>query len=151
MPDPVKSSFLKRILSKEDAIIQVFRPTFSNKLNQALDVFERLVNEVETLSKLGIVISANNEKFYLTPSDLKGSLDEFGEMELIATKGREFLDLIGYVSQRRNQPMPGVAPVGQTVDIMPIETQLPGSEPLKGVIVSPKNKPAVPAVIPDKK
>jgi len=135
---PEKSSFLKRSISKEVAIIQLFRPQIQNRVTQAMDIFERLVSEAETLTKLGTVVVAGGTKFHLTPEDLKASLDEYEEVKLIAEKGREFLEIVGFESLRKNIPAVGAAPVGKSVDVQPISTQLPGSEPLEGVIVSPK-------------
>ncbi len=134
-----KSSFLKRTMSNEDAIIQVLRPMWSTKVNQSLDIFERLVNECESLTKQGITITAQ-QRFVLTAKELKDNLDEFGELEKIATMGRELLDKLGYVSRRQNTPMVGVAPNQKTVDVQPITTQLPGQEPLEGVVIQPKGK-----------
>jgi hypothetical protein len=137
-----KSSFLKRQLSKEDAIIQLFRPQLAGRVSQAFDIFERIVNEAETLTKLGTVLRGGNngETFHLTPDDLKANLDEYPELEQLAIEGRKFLVQLGYQTQRKVSPMVGQAPVGKTVDVQPISTQLPGSEPLEGVIVKPKGK-----------
>jgi len=135
-----KSSFLKRSISKEDAIIQLFRPQLQNRVTQAMDVFERLVNELETLTKLGVKLQAGSIAFHVTPGDLSTSLDEYGELQLIADKGREFLNTVGFESLRRNTPMAGTAPVGKEIDVQPITTQLPGSEPLEGVVITPKPK-----------
>jgi len=135
---PEKSSFLKRSISKEDAIVQILRPQLQNRVTQAMDVFERLVNEVETLTKLGTKLQVGGVTFHLTPGDLEASLEEYGELELIAEKGREFLTTLGFESLRRNTPAVGVAPVGQNVEVQPISVQLPGSEELHGMVVSPK-------------
>lgn len=131
-----KSSFLKRTLSNQDAIIQVLRPKLAGSTSQGLDVFERLVNECESLTKQGITIT-QGERFVITAAELKANLDEFGELESIATLGRELLNKLGYVSRRQNTPMVGVAPGGANVQVQPITTQLAGEEPLQGVIVSP--------------
>jgi len=137
---PEKSSFLKRSISKEDAIIQLFRPQLQNRVTQAMDIFERLVSEVETLVKLGVKIQTGGATFHVTPDELAANLDEFGELKLIAEKGREFLNTIGFESLRRNTPAVGVAPVGKSVDVQPIAVQLPGSEPLEGAVIMPKAK-----------
>lgn len=135
---PEKSSFLKRSISKEDAIIQLFRPQLQNRVTQAMDIFERLVNEAETLTRLGVKLQTGSTSFHITPDELKASLEDYEELQLIATKGREFLELVGFESLRRNTPAVGVSPVGEKIDVKPITVQLPGSEPLEGVIVSPK-------------
>jgi len=140
MEADTKSSFLKRTLSKEDAIIQVLGPQQRGKIQQAFDIFDRVVSDMETLTKLGTKFTVASIVFHVNPDDLKTNLDEFGEMENIANKGRAFLDSIGYISLRKNTPLVGVAPVGKVVDVVPIEMQLPGSEPLSGAIVSPKKK-----------
>ncbi len=137
-----KSSFLQRRISKEDAIIQIFRPMFANRVSQALDVFDRIVTEAETLTRLGTKLQPGNgaEHFFVTPQDLKDNLDEFGELEQLAKQGRELLVGLKYKSPRKSVPiMPeGTAPVGKTVDVQPITMTLPGSEPLSGVVVLPK-------------
>lgn len=124
-----KSSFLRREISKQDAIIQIFRPILSARVTQGLDVFDRLVTEAETLTKLGTAIQAGQgEKFFVTPADLSANLDEFSELKQIATKGRAFLVAIGYVSPRKTTPITGegTAPVGKTVEVKPITVTLPG-------------------------
>jgi len=147
---PEKSSFLRREFSKEDAIIQFLRPQIGGRVSTTLDVFERLVNEAETLVKLGIMLQpgGNGKRFHITPDDLRASLDEFPELEQIATLGREFLDTVGYVTQRKRTPLPGAAPVGENVEVMPITSQLPGSEPLQGGIIRRKSKPKPQVVEP---
>lgn len=135
-----KSSFVKRQISKEDAIKQVYRPHMANKVDRTLDVFERLVSDLETVTKLGEVLNVGRQVFHLTPDDLATNLDEFGELQQIAVEGRAFLTKLGYVAKRKNKPFVGQAPVGKAVDVMPIETQLPGSEPLQGIIVKPAAK-----------
>jgi len=137
---PEKSSFLKRSISKEDAIVQLLRPQLQNRVTQAMDIFERLVNEMETLTRLGTKLQAGGVAFHLTPGDLEASLEEYAELELIAEKGREFLTTLGFESLRRNTPAVGIAPVGQNVEVQPISIQLPGSEPVEGMVVSPKKK-----------
>lgn len=137
------SSFLKRQISKPDAIIQLFRPMLAGRITQSLDVFDRIVTEAETLTKLGVALQAggrHDEKFFLTPEDLKASLDEYGELEQIAEKGRAFLVEIGYVSPRTAMPITGegTAPVGKTVEVRPITVSLPGQEPVMGAVVKPK-------------
>lgn len=133
-----QSSFLKRTLSKQDAIIQIFRPQLGNKVSQVLDMFDRLVDEAETLITNGTVIGVAGEKFRVTPDDLKSNLDEYKELEQIATEGRAFLNSVSYVTRRKNVPFVGAAPVGKNIDVTPIEMQLPGSEPLHGAMISPK-------------
>lgn len=131
---------MRRRISKEDAIIQIYRPQLAGRVTQALDVFDRLVCEVETLTKLGVMIQPGNnggERFHCTPEDLQTNLDEFSELEKIATDGRAFLNALGYESLRKVTPMVGDAPVGKTVDIRPISLQLPGSEPLEGISILP--------------
>lgn len=136
-----KSSFLKRTLSKEDAIIQIFRPMLANRVGQAMDLLDRQVSEAETLIILGTEMGVQGQKFFITPEDLKNNLDEYKELEQIAVEGRAFLNSIGYVPRRKNAPpFVGAVPVGKTVDIMPITTQLPGKEPLQGVVITPKKK-----------
>jgi hypothetical protein len=140
----VKSSFLKNTVSKEVAIVQFLRPQVCGRMVQALEVFSRAVDEAETLVKLGIMLqpggTAGREKFHVTPEDLKANLDEFSELEKLATEGKALLASLGYVPQRKATPLPGSAPVGETVDVKPIITQLPGEEPLAGVVVAPKAK-----------
>lgn len=135
-----KSSFLKRTISKEDAIIQIFRPQLAGRVGQAMDILDRQVSEAETLVKLGTKMVVAGTSFHITPDDLQTSLDEFGELEQIAIQGRAFLDSIGYVSRRANTPFVGAAPVGKNVDVTPISMQLPGSEELQGVVLTPKKK-----------
>lgn len=140
---PEKSSFMSRKVSKEDAIIQFLRPQVGNRMSMALDVFERMVTEAETLTQLGVKLQPGvnaGESFFITPDDLKNSLDEFPELQKFAKDGRAFLSEMGYISQRQNSPLTGegTAPVGKTVDIQPITVTLPGSEPLQGVSISPK-------------
>lgn len=134
------SSFFRRQISKQDAIIQLFRPMLAGRVTQGLDVFDRLVTEAETLTKLGTALQGGErgaEKYFLTPEDLRANLDEFSELEQIATKGRAFLTEIGYVSPRRGTPVEGTAPVGKTVQVKPITMTLPGQEPLTGAVVAP--------------
>lgn len=133
-----KSSFLKRTISKEDAIIQVFRPALGGRIGGGMDAFDRTVAEAETLTQLGTKLTVAGTVFHLTPNDLKTNLDEFEELVKIATLGREFLNAIGYVSRRQNTPMVGTAPVGKNVEVTPIAMQLPGSEELQGAVVTPK-------------
>lgn len=139
-----KSSFIKREISKEDTIIQHLRPQLAGRVTQGLEVFERLVAEAETLTKLGLKLQfgqTGGEPYYVTPEDLKANLDEFPELERLATEGRALLTSLGYVSPRRNAPMlVGSAPVGKGVDVQPVNMQMPGSEPVESVIVSPKKK-----------
>lgn len=140
-----KSSFLKREISKQDAIIQIFRPMLAGRVTQGLDVFDRLVTEAETLTKLGIALQAGErggEKFFVTPEDLRANLDEFSELEQIATKGRAMLTEMGYVSPRQATPIiaEGTAPVGKGVQVKPIVMTLPGSEPLTGAVIEPAKK-----------
>lgn len=140
---PLKSSFLTRTISKQDAIIQIFRPMLAGRVGNALDVFDRIVTEAETLTKLGTRLQPGNnggENFIITPDDLKANLDEFPELVEIAEKGREFLTGIGYVSRRKATPITGegAAPVGKTVNVQPLTITLPGSEPITGAVVSPK-------------
>lgn len=135
-----KSSFLSRNVSNQDAIIQFLRPTLGQKVSQGLDVFDRLVNDCESITIQGITIRNNSGNFVLSAAEIKENLDEFDELKSIATLGRELLDKFGYVSRRQNTPMVGVSPVGASVQIQPIETQLPGQEPLQGVILSPSQK-----------
>lgn len=134
---PDKSSFLKRQLSMEDGIKQIYRPRMANRVSQAMDIFDRLVGDLETVTKLGEKLQIQGQTFHLTPSDLQTHLAEFPELQQIATQGRALLIALGYVSQRQNAPLVGTAPVGKTVDVVAIETQLPGSEPLQGAIVRP--------------
>lgn len=138
-----KSSFIKRTISKEDAIIQIFRPMLSGRVSQALDVFERIVSEAETLTKLGTKLTVRGEQYFITPEDLKANLDEFGELQQLAATGRALLDSLGYVSPRRNVPITGegTAPVSKTVEVTPIALTMPGSEPVTGAVLSPKKKP----------
>lgn len=135
---PEKSSFLQRTLSNQDAIVQILRPRLQNSVSQGLDIFERLVSECESLTKLGTSVQGSPQgKMLITAQEIKDNLDEFEELSEIATQGRQLLNKLGYVSRRTNTPMVGVVPVGANVNIQPIETQLPGEEPLQGVIVSP--------------
>lgn len=137
----MKSSFLKRTLSKEDAIIQILRPQLAGLVSQSLDVFDRLVSNAETYVNLGTAIRVGNgEQLHITPKDLKANLDEFQELEKLAKDGREFLRSIGYVGQRKSAPIPGTAKVGETVDVKPLSMQLPGQEPVAGAMVAPKGK-----------
>lgn len=136
---------MRRKVSKEDAIIQFLRPQIGNKLNQALDVFERMVVEAETLTKLGVRLQPGvnaGENFFVTPDDLRSNLDEFAELEKFANEGRAFLSSLGYVSNRKSSPLTGegTAPVGKVVNVQPINMALPGSEPLKGVVITPNKK-----------
>jgi len=105
-----------------------------------LDALDRLVTELETFTKLGTKLRIAGENYFVTPEDLKANLDEFGEMETLATKGRELLAAVGYVSPRKTTPITGegTAPVGKTVDVKPIVMTTPGEEPVAGVMVSPK-------------
>lgn len=137
MSAPDKSSFLKRQLSQEDAIKQFYRPRIGAKVAQAMDIFDRLVSECETITKLGEKLQVSGQTFFLTPDDLKTNLDEFSELQQIALQGRALLTSLGYVQQRKNTPAVGIAPVGKTVEVHAIETQLPGSEPLQGMVVRP--------------
>lgn len=144
-PMSEKSSFMQRTISKPDAIIQFLRPRLGGQVQQTLDVFDRMVTECETLTKLGIKLQpgANKgESFYVTPDDLKDNLDEYGELEQFARLGRMFLNTMGYESPRRATPITGegTVPVGKQVDVMPITSTLPGSEPVTGVLVGPKKK-----------
>ncbi len=141
--NPNKSSFLTRTISKVDAIIQFFRPQMQSKVTQALDVFDRLVGDAESATKLGIMLqpgSNGGERFHVTPEDLRANLDEFAELEKIATLGRAFLNAIGYSPVRKTTPLVGSAPVGKQVDVKPITIQQPGQEPLEGAVISPKKK-----------
>lgn len=135
---PAKSSLFRREVSKEDAIIQFLRPQIAGKVDNSLDVFERLVNYSETLTINGIMIQPGGARYNLTPADIAANLDEFGEVQNIAKLGREFLNAIGYVSQRTVTPPVGSAPVGSEVRIIPIKSQLPGEEPLQSVGVVSK-------------
>jgi len=140
--DSPKSSFIRRETSKEDAILQFFRPQLANRVTQALDVFERMVTEAETLTKLGVKLRLGGRDYFITPDDLRANLDEFPELEKLANDGRKFLSETGYVSPRRATPITGegTAPVGKTVDVQPIAMTLPGSEPVTGVVISPKKR-----------
>lgn len=137
MSTPDKSSFLKREMSKEDAIKQIYRPRLGAKVGQLIDLFDRLVSDLETVTKLGERLQVNETTFHLTPDDLQASMDEFGELQQIALQGRAMLTSLGYVSRRKNSPAVGIAPVGKNTEVQAIETQLPGSEPLGGVVVRP--------------
>lgn len=134
---PEKSSFLKREMSKEDAVKQIYRPRVGGQISQAMDIFDRLVGDCETITKLGAVVKANGQTFHLTPDDLKTNLDEFPELDAIATKGRALLTALGYVS-RRNELPAVTATVGKTVEVQKAEFQLPGQAPLQGAIINPK-------------
>lgn len=143
---PEKSSFMQSRVSKEDCIIQFLRPRLGGQIATALDVFDRTVSECETLTQLGTKFQPGvnrGEQFFVTPEDLKATLDEFGELEQIAKLGRKLLTDLGYVSPRRATPITGegTAPVGKTVDVVPITMTLPGGEPLTGAMVRPKAKP----------
>lgn len=145
MEAPAKSSFMSRTISKEDAIIQFLRPQIGNKVTQAFEVLERMVTEAETLTKLGVKLQPGNnngQSFFCTPTDLKANLDEFGELEMFASEGRALLIKLGYKSLRKSTPIlgEGTAPVGKTVDVMPITSTLPGEAPLSGVLISPIDK-----------
>lgn len=137
---PAKSSFLQRQVSKEDAIIQIFRPMMGNQISQALDIFDRVVSRAETLTKLGTELQVGREKFFVTPADLEANMDEYPELLALANKGRVFLDEVGYVSRTRATPITGegTAPVGKTVDVQPITMTMPGQEPLTGAVVAAK-------------
>jgi len=138
-----KSSFVSRRISKVDVLLQFFRPRKQGQISQTLDIFERLVMDAETETKLGLMLQPGvngGERFHYTPEELKESLDEFEEMEAIAVKGRQFLNDIGYVSPRQVSPILGAAPIGKDVEVMPIAMQLPGSESTSGVLVQPKEK-----------
>lgn len=134
----IKSSFMQRTLSKEDAIIQFLRPQLSNKVGQTLHILETMVNEAETLTKLGTMLQPGGERYHVTAEELEKTLDEFPELQKLATKGRELLNELGYKSLRQHTPLPGSAPVGETIEIQPITTQLPGEEALTGALVKPK-------------
>lgn len=133
-----KSSFMQRRLSKEDAIIQFLRPQLCNKVQQGLHIFETIVNEAETLTKLGIMLQPGGERYQVTAEELKANLDEFAELEKLAVEGRALLNSLGYKSLRQHTQLPGNAPVGKEIEIHPITTQLPGEEPLEGALVQPK-------------
>lgn len=134
-----KSSFMRREVSKEDAIIQLLRPQVGARLGNTLDAFERFVTEAETLTKLGVKLRAGGKDYFITPTDLKANLDEFGELEQLAIQGRRLLTDLGYVSPRKNMPiLAGAAPVGGNVEVRPIEVTLPGSDPVSGAVISPK-------------
>lgn len=146
-PMEQKSSFMQRKISKEDTIIQILRPNLGGRIATALDVFDRMVSECETLTNLGIEVRTGHgqgEKHFITPTDLKENLDEYGELLQLALKGRELLAAMGYVSPRRAMPITGegTAPVGKDVNVLPITTKLPGSEPLSGVVLTPKKSKA---------
>jgi len=141
-PKPT-SSFMRRTISKEDAIKQLLRPQIGNRISQTLDVLSRMVVEAETLTKLGVKLQPghnNGENFFVTSDDLKANLAEYGELEQFATEGRKFLDGLGYVSRHKISPITpeGSAPVGKTVDVQPITMTLPGSEPVTGNVITPK-------------
>lgn len=133
-----KSSFLRREMSLEDVIKQIYRPQIGSKVGQALDIFDRLVGDCETIVKLGQVLRTNGQVFHITPDDLRAHLDEFTELEQVATQGRAVLQSLGYVSRRTDSAMVNVPPVGKNVDLQRVELQLPGSAPLAGVVVKPK-------------
>lgn len=140
-----KSSFMRRTISKEDAIKQLLRPQIGNRISQTLEILSRMVVEAETLTRLGVKLQPghnNGENFFITPADLKHSLFEFKELVQFATEGRKFLDGLGYVSRNKISPITGegTAPVGKTVDVQPITMTLPGSEPVTGAVVSAKPK-----------
>jgi hypothetical protein len=135
---PATSSFFRREMSKADAIIQVFRPQLNGRVNSALEVLSRIVGEAESLTKLGVMLQPAGQRIYVTPEDLAANLDEFVEVKLLAEKGREFLTALGYVPQKQHTPPVGTAPVGATVEVMPVQTQLPGEEPLESFGVVPK-------------
>lgn len=137
MNAPDKSSFLKRQMSLEDAIKQIYRPRIGAKVSQAMDIFDRLVSECEVITKLGEKLQVNGQNFFLTVEDMQANLDEFPELMQIALEGRALLTNLGYVPQRKNSPSVGIAPVGKTTEVLPIETQQPGAEPLQGAIVRP--------------
>lgn len=143
MTTDVKSSFMRRTISKEDAIIQLLRPQIGSRMNQSLEVLSRMVVEAETLTKLGVKLQPghnNGENFFVTPADLEANLAEWGELVRFATEGRAFLDGLGYVAQRKVSPITGegTAPVGKAVDVQPIAVTLPGSEPTTGMVIKPK-------------
>lgn len=136
---------MQHTISKQDAIIQFLRPRLGGQISQTLDVFDRMVSECETLTKLGVKLQPGinkGESFFVTPDDLKDNLDEYGEIEQFATLGRMFLTTLGYESPRRATPITGegTAPVGKQIDVMPITSTLPGSEPVSGVVITPKKK-----------
>lgn len=135
-----KSSIIRRELSKEDAIKQFYRPQLQARATQALDIFDRFVSECEMLTTLGTSFQAGREKLLITPDELRANLDEFAELQELATKGRALLKDMGYVSPRTNTPLAGTAPVGKSVDVQPITTQSPGQESLEAVLVTPKAK-----------
>lgn len=139
-PAPKVSSFFRREMSKADVIIQFFRPQLNNRIGITLEGLNRLIVEAETITKLGIMIQPNGARYYLTPKDLMENLDEYGEILALAEKGREFLSALGYVAQRQVTPPVGAAPVGTTVDVVSLATQLPGQEPLQSVGVIPKEE-----------
>ena len=137
-PPPLTSSFMRREVSKVDAIIQYFRSPLNNRIMVALDVFQKQVCEAEMLTTLGTMLQPGGQRYYLTPQDLKANLDEYAELELLAKEGRAFLDKMGYVPLRNATPPPGSFPIGETVDVVPMVMQHPGEEPLTSVAVVPK-------------
>lgn len=144
--EPAKSSFIKDSLSKEDWIIQFLRPRWAAQVQTHLSTLDRFVSDVDTLTSLGVTMTpGGSTPMQVTPADLKANLDEFAELQLIAKEGRAFLDKLGYVSQRRLNPIAGSAPVGQQVQVRPIEVQLPGQEPVAGAVVQPVTSPVKPA------
>lgn len=151
MTTPSKSSFIQRKMSKEDTIIQIFRPLLSGRVGQSLDVLDRIVSEAESLTKLGVMLQpgvSGGEKYFCTPADLEANLDEFGELVQIAEKGREFLKALGYVSPRKSTPILQNVPVGKTFEVVPIDVQHPGQSVLSGGIVRPVGPFQPPADLP---
>jgi len=142
MPAPQNSSFFKREISKQDAIIQLFRPVLGNQISQALDLFERTVARAELLTTLGTEFGAGEAKFLITPKDLQDNLDEYPELQKLAVEGRALLNSIGYKPRRRSVPITGAgtAPVGKTVDVQAITMTDPGNETLSGAVITPKKK-----------
>lgn len=137
-PTEEKSSFLKPRISKQDAIIQFLRPQLANKVAQNLGLFDNLVTELETITKLGTRLQPSGENHVVTADDLRATLDEFPELEAIASKGRAFLVDIGYESPRQSSPLPGSVPaVGVPSAVKPVVMQLPGSAPVTGAVVNP--------------
>ncbi len=93
MSTAVKSSFMRRTISKEDAIKQLLRPQIGNRLSQTLDVLSRMVVEAETLTMLGVKLQPghnNGENFFVTPADLEHNLAEWRSLCSLRWKGGSF-------------------------------------------------------------
>lgn len=136
------ASFIKNEKGKREIILGIMHGKIGGSVLSFLESMDKSVSDFEQLVNLGtqINISGVNGKIQISKDDLREHLggNLFGELEKMATGGREFLQSLGYESKSRVAPavLLGKDPATASVMVENYEVDNPGDPPLQGMKIS---------------